>query len=213
MPIQLQTSFVSKQPAMMAPHMGGRSRTVSWFGIISIFVFLAAAALAGAVFFYQRYLVGEIAGMDAKLVETRRSFEPEFVDVAERLNRRILSAKALLSAHRSLSPLFDLLEKKTLTSVRFQNFSFSAEKEGVTLLSMTGQAKSFNAVALQSDIFGEEHYFKNPVFSNFNLNEQGDVLFQFKAEIDPGLLGYSEHMTSASQEGGARATTSVESFE
>jgi hypothetical protein len=213
MSIQLQTSYIPKGPTMLAPSPVGRGRSVSLFGVIAVAAFLAAVALAGAVFFYHRYLVRTVTGMDSELAEVKRSFEPEFVDVAARLNRRIESAKALLSAHRSLSPLFDLLEKKTLASVRFQNFAFDAKREDELSFVMTGQAKSFNAVALQSDIFGEERYFRNPVFSNFTLNDRGDVIFQFKAEIDEALLRYSESLAALPARSGANATTTLYDFE
>ncbi|HBV01431.1 MAG TPA: hypothetical protein DEF00_03510 [Candidatus Taylorbacteria bacterium] len=57
---------------------------------------------------------------------------------------------------------------------------------------MTGQAKSFNSVALQSDVFGTERSFKDPIFSNFSLNERGDVIFNFQTTVDPKLLLYRE---------------------
>lgn len=160
--------------------------------IISLIVFSLAVGLSATVFFYKAHLVSSIREMDVLLAAAKKSFEPEFIDEASRLNVRIEGAHTLLGNHQALSPLFDMLEKKTLENVRFQDFNFVAKEGKDSALSMLGQAKSFNAVALQSDVFGAEKSFRDPVFSNFTLNESGDVLFNFRTTIAPELLRYRE---------------------
>ena len=130
--------------------------------------------------------------MDAQLGAARKSFETDFVDAAARLNRRLEAAGRALSRHTAPSLLFALLERRTLETVRFRDFSFEAKDEKSFNLSLSGEAKSFNAVALQSDVFGEEKRFTSPVFSNFTLSERGNVLFQFKTAVDPDLVAYRE---------------------
>lgn len=201
MVIQLQTSFIPKKPPVMAgtaPGAGGRSFNV--LGIVAGSVFSLAVVLSGTVFFYKAHLVRSISAMDAELAKARKSFEPEFIEEASRLNARIVAARELLNNHRALSPLFDTLEKKTLQAVRFQDFSFNALDNREATLSMTGQARSFNAVALQSDVFGAERAFRDPVFSNFTLNERGDVVFNFKTTVDAALLRYRETVLGSQTE-------------
>jgi hypothetical protein len=57
---------------------------------------------------------------------------------------------------------------------------------------MGGIASSFSSVALQSDIFGENKFIQEPIFSNLNLDSKGDVIFDFSAFVDPRLLSYSD---------------------
>lgn len=193
MVIQLQTSFIPKRPQVLssaAPPLGGKSMNL--FAIIAVVIFLLTVILAAGVFFYRGHLIRTIAGLDAKLAAAKKSLEPEFINEASRLYSRIEATKELFALHTAPSSLFNILEKKTLESVRFRDFSFDAHTEQEMTLSMTGEAKSFNAVALQSDVFGAEPAFLNPVFSNFNLNEQGDVVFNFKAAFDPARLRYRE---------------------
>ena len=193
MVIQFKTSFTPPKTPIVSregPHAswGG----VNLFSIIAFVTFFLTGALAAGVFFYKSYLVRAIVTMDASLAEAKKSFEPEFIEEAARLHARIAAGKELLNQHRALSPLFDILEKKTLENVRFQDLHFTAEQEKDILLSMTGEARSFNAVALQSDVFGTEPSFTNPVFSNFNLNDSGDVVFDFSTTVDVELLRYRE---------------------
>ena len=193
MVIQLQTSFIPKKAPVLAPTtFGARVRTVNFFGVFALVVFFLTVGLSALVFFYKANLISLISDMDTTLAAAKKSFEPEFINDASRLSARIEGALELLNSHRALSPLFDILEKKTLETVRFQDLNFTALKGQETTVSMTGQAQSFNAVALQSDVFGTERSFKDPVFSNFNLNERGDVIFNFKTTIMPELLQYRE---------------------
>lgn len=194
MVIQLHTPFFRREASAPTPSpMGiGTPSGANPFAVISLVVFLAVAALAAGIFLYRGFLVREIRASDTQLVAARKSFEPEFVDAARRLNARLEAATQTLLRHTAPSLLFALLERRTLEQVRFHNFSFEAKDEKSFSLSLSGEAKSFNAVALQSDVFGEEKRFTSPVFSNFTLNDRGNVLFQFKTTVDPALVAYRE---------------------
>lgn len=193
MVIQLHTPFFRHQasPPLSSVNRDAPSG-VNLFAVVALVVFLAVAALAAGVFLYRGFLVREIRAMDAQLAAARKSFEPEFVDAARRLSARLEAAKQTLSRHNALSLLFALLERRTLETVRFRDFSFEAKDDKSFTLALSGEAKSFNAVSLQSDVFGEEKRFTSPVFSNFTLNDRGNVLFQFKTAVDPGLVAYRE---------------------
>lgn len=195
---QPQPLFIPKKtPAILSPTQRVGGRNVNLFAILAFLVFFATAGFGAFVFFYKSALVKTITDMDASLVLARKSFDPEFIAEASRLNARIEGAERLLANHRALSPLFDILEGKTLESVRFRDFNFNALGEKEIVVGMAGQAKSFNAVALQSDVFGEERSFKDQIFSNFSLDEQGDVTFNFKTTVDAKLLLYRETLLTS----------------
>ena len=208
--VQPQTSFIPRKTPTAFPAASGVGGRFNVLAILAFLVFLASVGFAAFAFFYKSHLVKTIAELDASLVLARKSFDPEFIAEASRLDARIEGARTLLGTHRALSPLFDLLEKKTLENVRFQDFNFNAQDGNEVIVGMAGEAKSFNAVALQSDVFGAERSFKNPVFSNFSLNEQGDVIFDFQAVVDSKLLSYSETLLAAK---GVAEDTEAETFD
>lgn len=191
MAIQLHPSFLRREKSALFSRGGARSG-LSPFAFISLVVFTATVALAAGVFVYRGFLIRDILAKDAQLTAARKSFEPEFVEAAARFDARIEAASRALSRHLAPSLLFAFLERRTLEAVRFTDFSFDAGSGQGATLSLSGEAKSFNAVALQSDVFGEEKHFINPVFSNFALSDRGNVLFQFKAEVDSVLVAYRE---------------------
>lgn len=192
-----------KAPTTLPTSSGLGSWRVNLLAILAFLVFFSSTSFAVFVFFYKSHIIKTIAELDASLVLARKSFDPEFIAEASRLDARIESARMLLKTHRALSPLLDLLEKKTLESVRFQDFTFNGRNGDDITVGMTGEAQGFNAVALQSDVFGAERSFKDPVFSNFSLDEEGNVIFNFQTTVDPKLFLYGETLLGSADSEGA----------
>ncbi len=195
MDTKFQTSFIPKKSLtneQTRPH----SDSVSIFLIISIIVFVLALATAGGVFAYKKILIKSIADMNVSLVAARNSFEPTFIDNANALNKRIEAAKKLLNSHTVVTPIFDFLENDTLATVKFDTFSYDLRDNGTSFLVISGQAKNFSSIALQSDIFGKEKFIKNPVFSDLNPDQNGNIVFKFNSSLDPTFVSYKNSLKS-----------------
>lgn len=199
MDTKFQTSFIPKKA--MAPGSVDRPKSVSIALLISIIIFVITLAAAGAVFGYKRVLVQRIDTMNKKLAEAKNSFEPEFVEKLNRLNKRIESAKRIIDAHTAVSPILDMLENDTLATVKFDTFSYEMKDTGQSSVVMSGQAKTYSSIALQSDIFGRneypERYIKNPVFSDLNPDQSGNIIFKFNASLDGALVSYKNAVAAS----------------
>lgn len=182
METKFQTSFIPKKnaPQFVAPT---RTSTISIAMVVGIAVFVISLSAAGAVFAYKKILIKQIEAKSAELTAKRNELEPEFVELASRLNKRIISAQKIITAHTVVSPVFLLLEDSTLGTVRFDNFTYGLNEDHSAGLSLSGQARSFTAIALQSDIFNQDKRIKNPVFSDLNPNSKGNIVFKFTANI------------------------------
>lgn len=195
METKFQTSFIPKKA--IVPTVGQvRSEPVSVFLIIAIVVFVISLASAGGVFVYKKTLISKINDMNKRLAEAKNSFEPDSIANLSRLSKRIEASKQVVEKHTVVTPVFDLLEDTTLATVRFSIFSYDLSDDGSATLSMTGEAKNFTSVALQSDVIGKEKYVKNPVFSDLNPNSSGNIVFKFSASLDPDLISYKKHISS-----------------
>lgn len=194
------TSFIPKQVTVPGPVHRTR---VGVLGVLSTIIFLGTLALAGGVFFYRDLLVDDIGEMNARLVRAKNAFEPELIKEFSAFHSRLEAAKTIIAGHQAISPLFDLLEERTLSTVRFSLLELSLPSRGAASLRLSGEARGFTAIALQSDIFGGETAFRNPVFSNFDLGERGEVRFSFTTDLDPSLLRYRNLIEAAGQTEGA----------
>lgn len=188
---KFQSSFIPKGPLATAGVASSTSRTArrSILGVLAGIVFTIAIVLGLAVFGYEFYLNRNIGRMASNLAVARESLEPEVIERISNLDQRIISTKNLLDKHITLSPLFDYLGNSTLRTVRFSQFAFQTTEKGLEV-AMRGQARGYSAVALQSEIFNKSPYFKSPIFADLDLDEQGNVTFSFRANIDPSIISY-----------------------
>lgn len=191
------TSFIPKKSLATASQsqrteIAGAKSSIGIVFLITLIIFIGVLALAIGVFLYQQFLLQNIEKKSASLDRARAAFEPALIEEIGRLDIRMNSAQEILDNHKALSVFFDLLETSTLVSLQFQDLVYKVDELGKVNVSMSGSASSFSSVALQSDIFGENKFIQEPIFSNLNLDNKGNVVFDFSAFIDPRLLSYSD---------------------
>lgn len=158
------------------------------FLIVSLVIAGLTAAIAVGTFGYDRYLQHQLAGKQAKLSVAQQNVDQNTIEEFVRLRDRLANGENLLSNHVMLSQFFDTLEGLTLQNVRFSNLRLSVAGDHTARLQMTGTAKSFNALAAQSNAFAAEKRIKRAIFSNITLNDAKLVGFTLTADIDPKLV-------------------------
>jgi hypothetical protein len=191
------TSFIPKKSLATASRdksrsISGTKSTIGIVFLITLIIFISVIALAIGVFLYQQFLLQNIEKKRESLDRARAAFEPSLIEEMGRLDVRMKSAREILDNHKALTAFFDLLETNTLASLQFENLSYRVDPANKVSITMGGIASSFSSVALQSDIFGENKFIQEPIFSNLNLDSKGDVIFDFSAFVDPRLLSYSD---------------------
>ncbi|MDE1988608.1 MAG: hypothetical protein KGI39_02820 [Patescibacteria group bacterium] len=185
---KFQTSFIPKKPVMSSAK--NRGAGIGLFMVVSIFIFIVSLVLAGIVFAGQKYLSSQIEKDKQDLTKAEEAFDVKTIEALSVLDKRIKSAKNILNKHVAVMPIFDYLESNTLKNIRFKSMALSFSDKNTVDLEMKGESKNFNAVALQSDLFAENKNFKNPLISGTDLTSAGDVVFNFKTQVEPSLLLY-----------------------
>ena len=192
MPERVTASFIPKESIMQdrKPRPSGPG-ALAFLNVVGIVIIILTAVIAGGMFLLKSYTEQSIASKKETLDRQRAAFEPATIEDLQRLDARITTARSLLSRHHALSLVFDELEARTGGAVRFRSFSFESGGQGGYVIDMSGSAKSFNSVAIQSEAFGESAIIRDPMFSNLNLDAQGNVVFDFSASIDPVRIPFS----------------------
>lgn len=196
---RVTTSFIPKealsteQPARRAP----KGNPFVLVNIIAIGILVVAVVASGAVFAFQAYTVSSIASKQSSLERQRSAFEPATIEELSRLDKRLSSSEKLLKTHTALSLLFGDLETRTNTNVRFRDFTYEQTAPGKMTITMNGSARSFNAVALQSESFAQSTYLSDPIFSNLNIDQNGNVVFTFMANINVDRISYGALIAAA----------------
>lgn len=173
-----------------------------FLNLIGIGILIITVLVAGGVFLLKTYTEQSIASKRVSLDRQRAAFEPATIEELLRLDKRINASNTILKSHYALSLVFDELEGRTGENVRFKSFKFEPAGPGRFAVTMSGTAKSFNAVAIQSDAFGKSSIIKDPIFSNLNLDTNGNVIFDFGAVIDPVRISFATMVAGAVGAGG-----------
>ena len=189
----IPTSFIPKKSLNVSTVDGSSidgSKSIGIVFLISLIIFVGIIVLSIALFLYQQFLIQNLDRKSDSLERARAAFEPSVIQEIGRLDARMRSASEILSNHKAASSFFGLLEATTLVSMQFENLNYQTDDKGQIQVTMKGKAPSFSSVALQSDIFGENKFIQDPIFSNLNLDEKGNIVFDFAASIDPRLVLY-----------------------
>lgn len=187
---RVKTSFIPKQSLVVERKQATNQNPIGIVNVLATIILLITIFSAVGLFLFEQYVAQSIERKRESLDRARAAFEPATIKELARLDARLGVAKTLLGAHIAPSALFDEIERMTLSSVRFKDFSFTELAAGKFAVTMAGEARSFNALALQSDAFGESDFFLEPIFSNLNLDDVGNVVFNFSGTIDTNQIRY-----------------------
>ncbi len=190
-----QTSFIPKKP--LAEERTQVVARTSIFSFVSTLIFFGALASAAGMYFYEASLNKNIASASASLDAARNSFEPTLITKLKALDRRLSNAGTLLNNHVAVSPIFDVLQADTLKSVQFTKFSYVAPADPTASIAvhMSGKAKDYSSIALESDQLATNKNIHNPIFSNLSLDEKtGMVSFDLVFTVDADLVRFTNHV-------------------
>lgn len=158
------------------------------FLIVSLIVAGIVVAIAAGTFLYGKYLDRTLASKQTQLSQAQSRVDENTIEDFVRLRDRLASVKGLLNDHVVLSNFFDALETLTLQGVRFDGLTLSVAGDNTAKLQMSGTAKSFNALAAQSNAFAGEKRIKRAIFSDITVTSAKLVTFKMTADIDPKLI-------------------------
>jgi hypothetical protein len=186
-----KTSFIPQKSLSVTSR---KQSSISLFFVLAMLLFLISIGSYVAVVSYKAVLEQSIESKAASLQRAKEAFDPGLIEDLIELNNRIESSKDILSNHTSITPLLELLEELTLKNVRFSQFEFNKRDSGQITLLLTGQAKNYASVVLQSDSFGQSRFLNSQIFSNVNLDSSGNVGFVFDAIVDPDLVSFKNNV-------------------
>lgn len=188
---QNQTSFIPRK--VVGRDSSIREKPIGLFFIIASILFAVALLGSGGSFLYEYSLSRGIDSAGKYLDERKAALEPATIDYLLRNDKRFRSASDIINGHLVVTPVFSLLESLTLKTVSFSKMDYSNSPEKGPVLILSGVARSYGSVALQADLLNSNKRFvRSAVFSNLNLDEQGNVAFSAQINLDPDLTNYKK---------------------
>ncbi|MBA3733411.1 PilN domain-containing protein [Patescibacteria group bacterium] len=189
---KFQTSFIPKKPIGTAPGNAFNAiHTTNIFSLIATVAFLVAFIFSAALFAYKSLLTSQIKVAEQNVNTARASFQPEKIKDLVDANSRIMSSKQLLEKHVIVSEVLHLLQDLTVKKMKFSELTY-VNKNDTPIITLKGEAQSFNALAAQQDIFNNSAFMRNPEFSGFVLVDNGNISVDFTSTLDPNLISYKK---------------------
>lgn len=195
----MQTSFIPKKPVVESRPSG---EGISLFLLLAIIVFIVSLSAGAGVFLWQKKILGQIEQAKADLNNAKSTYEEDTIEDLIRLDSRIVEAKQLLSKHLTIAPVFTLLEKNIIRNVQLKSLKFAYSGNDQIKIDLTGVARNYDALSKQSDVFGADNlrdYISQPIISDFTLNQDGSVSFNFNAMVKSGLVSYANKLAGEEQ--------------
>ncbi len=194
-----QTSFIPKKPIIEKRAVEGRP--IGFFMIVAIFIFFTMLIATGGLYFYRTFLQKSVQSMHDSLNLAKNQFEPSKITQLQTLDKRLAAASIILSKHIDVSPIFEALATSTLKSIQYKKFdySYSGDPTSKVKVQINGVATGYRAIALQADLFTDNKFMIDPVFSNLNLDEKGStVAFDLNFSVDPSFVDYEQVIKTSS---------------
>jgi len=191
MPDENQTSFIPKKTLSDEPIKRAPSKRVNVFSFIAIILFFGSLVAGGGVYFFKIQLEKSVQEMSNQLELARGAFEPELIEQIQILDTRLNAAQEILNNHVTVSPLFETLQDLTLQTIQFTGFEYKiGQNPSVVKVEMSGKARNYKSIALQSDLLDRNKNIKNQIFSNLTLDEKGNVSFDLSFDVDSAFLRF-----------------------
>ncbi len=193
---EFQTSFVPKKTVIEREISHTHSSFSGVANLVALIVFIASILAAGGAYFYRGSMEDKIVSYKDSLARARASFEPALISELQTLDKRMRASSEILAGHVAVSPIFTLLGELTLPQVRYSDFSYEFNEENPNLVDveMSGEAKGYNFIALQADLLGDNKFIKNPIFSEFTLDQLGNIDFTLTFSVDKSLVLYESFL-------------------
>jgi hypothetical protein len=193
----MPTSFIPKRPVSTEPVQEPHpNRAVGLLSLLAVVVVIATAVSYAGVYVYEKQLIAQKQKTDALINEARKGIGTEFLTEMKTLSTRIDGVKAVLDKHIVVTPIFAALEQSTLRSVQYKSFGYEFTSDTTTAqqavkVTLTGTAKSYATIALQSDSFTQNSLIKNPIFSNLTIDDKTNAVnFKLVFTVNPAALSY-----------------------
>lgn len=204
---KISTSFIPKESFKAgSSNLRSRREPVSIIVLISLLVLTVSIIYFAGVYGYRYMVYQQVnapcqdAGNGNKQCGLKESLNLAVKDLQlakladlKRLDTKLKNGSTVLNGHLTLKPFFDLLGQLTAQNIQYKKLQFGKGNN----FELDGIAKSYDDIAFQQKVFADpdrgQKYISSFVFSNFDLDAKGNVIFKLSLSVDPKLLSYRDN--------------------
>ena len=207
---KIPTSFIPKDT--IRTDLRTRTEPVSILTIIALVVLAGSLIYLAGIYVYRYVTYNEInspctstggsgsCGLKASLGVETQALDLNKLEQLKQLDTKLKNGESVLNSHVALKPLFDFLGRVTIQDIQYQKFQFDSSQDDKTVITINGVAKSYEDIAYQQKVFTTDPEAQKDIssfaFSDFSLDDKGQVSFQLTMSVDNALLLYVDNSQS-----------------
>ena len=176
-----------------------------WLIVFAAVIAIAVLGLAGtyAYFYFSgRKMASKIEEINNSIIpleEAIKQKEAQLILYQQRIN----DFKALFSKHKKVENVFTFLEKYTIPSIWFSDFSMAQgqsqsrgrgavpETESQAAISLKGKSPSFLTIEQQVEVFSKQEEVQKVVLSSISISQEGEIEFSLEIIFNPAIFNYN----------------------
>jgi hypothetical protein len=207
---KFQTSFIPKKQVASVGGLTGNSmgsgpaqqkakaNLTSAYMAVAVILFVVSIGAVGGAYFWKSYLKTANETYKSDLAKMEEKFDIKLIEKLKAKNIQIDTGKRLVNNHVALSSVFEIIQKMTVSDVRFNSMDIKGTPENTSkyTMSLKGVGRNLATVAFQAQVFsdlasfGLDKLVKNPMISSPALEPSGAVSFGISADIERGIVSY-----------------------
>lgn len=181
---EIQASFIPKKDIKKRAKKGF---SVNIFLLIAVVIFLTSVFASLGVYLWKEQTIAQKENALETLEKNRDNYGLEAIQDFIVLSNRLQAVDDILDNHVNVVKIFELLEEDTLTEVVISDFSFQTVNDLVEITAR-GAAPSYEHVAVQSSVYGENRDIKDLILSDVDQSREGGVSFNIEFSVDKSQL-------------------------
>ncbi len=188
---EFKTTFIPKKnlSGAKAPESKKVKAARSLLGIIALLLFVTAVLTTAGVYLFKIRLAAVVNSRIDSINRSEKAFEPAVILELKKLDIRLQAGTHLLNNHVAISDFLESLAESTLPDVSFSDFDVTLGGDGADV-NISGEARGYLQIAQQSDVFEDNQYIQNHIFSDFSKTEAGRIGFALQFTINPELVKF-----------------------
>lgn len=212
-----KTSFIPKQAVGVAKTRERRSFNI--FTLLAMVGLLSVLTLSAGLFFYQEYANRNLEAQKEGLASFKSRFDSSAADDIREiklLEDRFILAKGLLDKHLAVTEVFYALEDRIQENAQIKSFAFERRESGAAQVTLTGEALSFNTLALQKRELTAESTFEDGslILSEIDVSEADEsgeerVTFGVLADVALDRIRYEAEVAISTTTATTTPTTTA----
>lgn len=182
---------INLMPKKEASASSGESQQ-PFYSLILLIIFIIAAMVYAGVYYYNAFMLqkqlDDLKKQNAAIQEniSKSAAEEEFPVLSAAIVKG-KSIQSILSAHFYGSKIYQLLEKITIKSIKYDKFSQKINSDDTIGVTLSGEAESFAALTKQLIVYKKTKEIKEINFSGASINKNGKAAFTIDLTFNSDL--------------------------